>query len=248
MLQIVFLPGFLGTAHEFLTFADKFSIGAQIISLPGSGCSDAEVDFTSVNDWLEEQLIGLKVKECILYGYSMGGRIATHYALTAERPKVKVKGLILESSGFGIADKAERKERFRNDKVWAEKFASGPMKDVVTEWYGQPVFADLDEEEKEKLILMRSRNIGERMARTLTGLSTGKMPYLGSLIKDTNLPLLYLYGENDVKYRELALKLAEARNPAITVTGISGCGHNIHMKKPEDIVLGISQYLEKNFS
>ncbi|WP_298509235.1 alpha/beta fold hydrolase, partial [uncultured Ruminobacter sp.] len=104
MLQIVFLPGFLGSAHEFLTFADKIPVGAQILSLPGSGCSDAEVDFSSINDWMEEQLIGLKVKECILYGYSMGGRIAAHYALTAERRKNAVKGLILGRAGFGIAD------------------------------------------------------------------------------------------------------------------------------------------------
>lgn len=248
MLQIVFLPGFLGSAHEFLTFADKIPVGAQILSLPGSGCSDADVDFTNVNEWMEEQLIGLKVKECILYGYSMGGRIATHYALTAQRPKVKVKGLILESSGFGIAEKAERKERFRADCAWAERFAAEPMKDVVTDWYEQPVFADLSPEEKEKLIIMRSRNIGTRMAKTITGLSTGKMPYLGGLIKNTGLPLLYLYGENDAKYRMLAEKLVSIGNPAVNVAGIPSCGHNIHMKKPDEIILRINKYLKNNFS
>lgn len=247
MLQIVFLPGFLGSAHEFLTFADKIPVGAQILSLPGSGCSDAEVDFSSINDWMEEQLIGLKVKECVLYGYSMGGRIAAHYAITAERPKIAVKGLILESAGFGIADKQTRKERYRADCAWADKFATEPMKDVVTEWYNQPVFADLTDEEKERLIVMRSRNIGVRMAKTMTGLSTGKMPYLGEAIRKTSLPLLYLYGENDAKYGELAAGLQKAGNPAMSIVGIPECGHNIHMKKPEAVITEINKYLNKNF-
>lgn len=243
-MQIVFIPGFMGNPHEFLTFADKLPAGAQIITPPGFGCSDAEVTFENVNDWLEEQLIGLKIKECVLYGYSMGGRIATHYVCTAQRPKIKVKGLILESSGIGIGDKEKRKERYKADKVWAERFSSEPMKEVVTDWYSQTVFADLTEEEKEKLISIRSLNNGPRMARTLLGLSSGKMPYLLTQLATLTIPVLYMHGSADEKYTALAGKLSDAC-PALTVKAIEGCGHNLHLRKPEIITAEISSFLEK---
>ena len=85
------------------------------------------------------------------------------------------------------------------------------------------------------------------MAKTMMGLSTGKMPYLGEAIRKTSLPLLYLYGEKDAKYGELASGLKKAGNPAVSIAGISECGHNIHMKKPEAIIIEINKYLNKNF-
>lgn len=233
-MHIVFLHGLLGVPQEFMSIAARLNCPTEMISLPGHGCSDAIVDFSNVNEWLDEQLIGLKIKDFILYGYSLGGRIALNYACTA-KTKLKPKAVIIESAAIGLATKSEKDERLQKDQEWAKQFASGNMREILTNWYNQPVFNDLSIQDKEFLINKRCKNNGPKIATVLESLSLAKMPFLGGNIKELAIPMLYLYGALDDKFKAVATKLIGYNNNLISVKEIPTCGHNCHLNNSNEI-------------
>lgn len=242
-MHIVFLHGFMGAPREFLWLAASMPCPTEMISLPGHGCSDARVTFDNAGDWLEEQLIGLKVKECVLYGYSLGGRIALNYVLNQSRPKVKVKGLILESAAIGLADKNEAKERQKADHVWAENFRTQPMVDTLSKWYQQRVFADLNDEDRKFMIKQKANLNGSRMADCLEDLSLGRMPFFGPMLKQLDLPVLFLHGSRDEKFKKIGTQLTGYQNPNLVVKEIPKAGHNCHFANMSAVIANTKDFL-----
>lgn len=233
-MHIVFLHGFLGSPQDLISTAFKLPLKSEMITLPGHGCSDMIPTFENINDWLEDELNSLKIKDYLLYGYSLGGRIALHYALTAKTKKLP-KGLILESANIGYNDKNMKQERINNDSTWAEKFRNEPMESVLTQWYEQPIFTDLSVEDREILIKKRSKNNKNRIAKVIENLSLGKMQFLGEKLKYINIPTLYIYGDKDEKFKNIAHKIENYQNPLISVKGISDASHNCHFTNSSTI-------------
>ncbi len=244
-MHIVFLHGFLGSVNEYLKVASFLPYQTELLSLPNHGCSDANVDFSNVNSWLEEQLITLKVKECVLYGYSLGGRIALNYALNQERPKIKIRGLIIESANIGLVDKEQKNLRLKNDKEWAQKFSSQDMQATLQEWYEQPLFANLSQEDKEFLVRSKKSLSGKKMAECLVNLSLAKMPFMGEKLKQSNLPIKYLYGEKDEKFSLVASKIKNYNNEKIVIKQIPNAGHNCHFSNSAAVISEITDFMKK---
>lgn len=245
-MNIVFIHGLLGNPSEFFHIASLINQKVQLISLPYHGCSEAIIDFSSINDWLEEQLLNLKVHNCIIYGYSMGGRLALHYALTQTKPKVKIEGIIIESSNIGIADHNERKARHSDELKWIDLFSS--EKDyysVLNQWYSQKLFFSLSESQKKELIEKRVNSTNRRfISQAIERLAVSKMPYLGSYLKDTTIPMLYLFGEYDIKYKNIAEKISKL-NPNIIIKEISSSSHNCHYEQPKLVAKEIIEFIGK---
>lgn len=239
-MHIVFLHGFLGTPQDFMSLAFRLPFKTDMISLPGHGCSDANVDFTTANDWLTEELAGLKVKDYILYGYSLGGRIALNYALNTKK---KPQTLILESVNIGLADALQKKERLAQDLLWSKRFKEEDITKVLKDWYNQPIFNKLSDEDKELLIKKRSKNNPKRIAQVLENLSLAKMPFLGEGLKKITIPTLYLYGSEDEKFKKIATKITSYHNPQISVQEIAGASHNCHLTNSSDICNIISKFI-----
>lgn len=247
-MHIVFIPGFMGGAQEFLWLASSMPYPTEIISLPGHGCSDAEVTFNNVGAWLEEQLVGLKVKECILYGYSLGGRIALNYVLNHERHKVKINGLILESTNFGLTNKDQIQQRLKNDHEWGEKFRRDPLEKTLQAWYNQHLFDNLSPEDRAFLIKSKLKLDRNRLATCLEDLSLGCMPFFGQGLKNIELPLLYLYGELDLKFKDIATKILDYQNPHIQVREVKKAGHNCHFSNVGEVISHTKDFITQNFS
>src|SRR5258705_9485645 len=72
-----------------------------------------------------------------LCGYSLGGRVAQHVALSAPE---RVTGLVLVSTTAGIEDAAERAERRSADEALAARTERGSIEDFVATWREQPLF------------------------------------------------------------------------------------------------------------
>ena len=242
-MHIVFLHGFLGTPQEFMPIAFRLPFKSEMITLPSHGCSDAIVDFSNVNEWLEEELKSLKIKDYILYGYSLGGRITLHYALS-NNIKFKPKGVIIESANIGLNDTNLKKERLKNDKIWQQKFLSLPMNEVLTDWYNQEIFADLSEEDKNYLINKRAKNDPTRMANILMNLSLAKMPFLGEKLKESSIPMMYIYGLLDNKAQKISQKIIGYKNPNIQVEAVDNVGHNCHLKDASTISSLINNFYQ----
>lgn len=224
---LIWLHGFLGCLEEWQPVAAGMTDYSHLfIDLPGHGKSSAlqARHFQQVNDLLADTLISYNILNYWLVGYSLGGRIAMHFA--CQKP-AGLQGLIVEGSHPGLPHPEERQARFVADCCWAQRLRQAPLAEVLKEWYRQPVFASLDEPQRAALITLRSRNDQHALAAMLEATSLGRQPNLRAPLAQLCLPFHYLYGEKDKKFAALAAELTATRHP------IAAAGHNAHRENPQ---------------
>ncbi len=224
---LVWLHGFLGSEQEWRAFHDAFADWPQIrVDLPGHGLS-AEItvkSFADVDDLLCNTLVSYNILNYWLVGYSLGGRLAMYHACRAIKPGLK--GLIVEGGNPGLADSQAAEQRREADSLWAQRFREQPLRQVLADWYQQPVFSSLSAQQREELIALRSENNSHSLALMLETTSLGVQPDLHAGLKDLRIPFHYICGERDEKFRATAeaLQLSPHLIPA--------AGHNAHRENP----------------
>jgi 2-succinyl-6-hydroxy-2,4-cyclohexadiene-1-carboxylate synthase len=234
---VLFLHGFLGDGRDWrevvnLVSADFFCI---VIDLPGHGFSnDLSLlndvwDFHSLTQRLLELLTYLSVKKVNITGYSLGGRLALHFALHFTE---NVKKIILESSSPGIKDKDQRVSRLQNDISLADQLQNSPLENFLDSWYEQTVFYGIKQHPKYvDLINSKLKNNPKLLAKALTSYSVGRQSYLGEKLSKLKVPLLLICGENDAKYVEI-MQSIKHKNKSLNVLIVKECSHNVHFQKP----------------
>lgn len=235
---LIWLHGLLGDQQEWQTVLPLLSDWPCLtVDLPGHGQSvHIKVNtFDDVIRLLNDTLQQQNIDEYILIGYSLGGRIAMYSACYHETSGLK--GLVIEGGNLGLVTTEEKQARWLNDQQWADKFRRLPMHEVLTQWYQQPVFADLSHDERQTLVMLRDHNQGNAIADMLDATSLAKQPLLTDILKSKiaidNLPFCYLCGENDEKFQKIA------RNSQLPLKLISQAGHNAHHSNP----IGFAQQL-----
>jgi len=232
--HLVWLHGLLGNHQEWIPIAEQLAAWPQLlIDLPGHGASQpcrAE-NFNDVCQMISQTLHDHRISRYWLLGYSLGGRIAMYYATLTPRPGLC--GLVVEGSHPGLASPAERAQRQRQDRAWAERFQHHPLDQVLADWYRQPVFSSLNEEQRQGLIAVRRQNNPQGVASLLLATSLAVQPDLRQAISQLHLPFYYLCGEQDTRFRAIAQSFT--RQPEL----IAGTGHNAHRESP----LAVSQRL-----
>ena len=122
---LVCFHGFMGSTKDWGFLPSKVECPVYAVDLPGHGASglpDAEgMWFNLLVDEVVDQLKDRGVSEFHVLGYSLGGRIAL--ALADRYPDV-VQKLVLESCHPGLEEEYQRIARRKNDRRWAERFAS----------------------------------------------------------------------------------------------------------------------------
>ena len=149
------------------------------LDLPFHGENKAVVveDFEQTVQFLESQIQSLiKDEPYILIGYSLGGRIAQYYALQARVKIGHLKAVILEGANLGLQSEQEKQTRLTNDKMWAERFFHETPEAVLEDWYQQPVFSHLNEQQRKALIEKRKANCGANIGNMLLATSLAKQP------------------------------------------------------------------------
>ncbi|EMD9274746.1 2-succinyl-6-hydroxy-2,4-cyclohexadiene-1-carboxylate synthase [Cronobacter malonaticus] len=224
---VVWLHGFLGDHREWQTVAAACVEHDHLfIDLPGHVGSAhlSPLDFAHVNEQLIATLNSYNILECWLVGYSLGGRIAMFHASQGNTPGLR--GLLVEGGHPGLLNADERDARCVADKKWAQRFRDEPIETVLNDWYRQPVFATLTDEQRRELITLRARNQPAALATMLEATSLGRQPPLYESLARLSVPFHYLCGERDAKFRALAATL----NVPLHV--ITGAGHNAHRENP----------------
>lgn len=179
-------------------------------------------------------------------GYSMGGRVT----LAAQRRDAQAfSSVILEAAGFGPATPAERAAATQRDAASAASLRANGVEAFMDAWEQLPLFAsqnDLAPDVRARLRAGRLANDAEALARTFEHAGQHVMPdrattfeALASLTS-VGVPLLYLAGERDAKYRALATQAAEA---GAIVRIVFGAGHNVHLEAPEAFAHEASSFL-----
>ena len=240
---IVAFHGFLGDKkdlqHLFTPFEKTHS--RLFIDLPGHGQTPIE-NFSSTEDImikLTNLIKSFSSNDPIFYGYSMGGRIALHLALHYLTPAQ----CFLESAGLGLENLEEQEKRKTHDLALFSNFNQESIKDFIDHWYQQPMFQAFYkhpnyEKECQKKLVHDYRQWRDSQKY----LSAGSLPLLKNNLEaltQSNFPLTYFYGEQDLKYQAVARLLKTTSTKAI-----SNAGHNPHKTHPTDIARGLIDLLK----
>ena len=234
---LVFLHGFSGDCHEWLTVGQAFGAYSRLyIDLPGHGGSAniAANSLAEVGHLVEKTLNSYNILKYWLVGYSLGGRVAMYFAC---QPREGLCGLVVEGGHPGLTDENQRLLRRHGDAAWAERFRREPLTQVFADWYQQPVFASLDAAQRAALIALRSRNNGGALAAMLQASSLAEQPDLREPLRAREFPFHYLCGERDGKFRAIADELSA------TAHVINHAGHNAHRENPDAVVACLAQFL-----
>jgi 2-succinyl-6-hydroxy-2,4-cyclohexadiene-1-carboxylate synthase len=176
-----------------------------------------------------DDLAQLSPARCVLAGYSMGGRLALHFA---QAHPDGVERLVLIGASPGIADEHEREQRRRDDERLAAEIERLSIEDFAGRWAGNPVLAGLAEGVAARAHADRLRSTPEGLARGLRGLGTGALPSLWARLHELEMPVSLVVGERDRKFRQIATRMWAAI-PGAELVIIEGAGHAVHLEAPE---------------
>jgi len=173
-----------------------------------------------------------------LAGYSMGGRIALHSALTLG-PSI-VTRLVLVGASPGLSDPAERAARRAADDALADRIETLDIEAFAREWGSQALFAGQPPRVAAGAHADRLRNTPAGLAAALRGLGTGVMEPLWDRLPELAIPVTLIVGERDEKFRAIAAQMAE-RLPNAQLVVIPGAGHAAQLEDPAAVAAAIHQ-------
>lgn len=199
------------------------------VDLPGHGQTEVQQDsdyqMPNVALALIELLGSLNIKQCILVGYSMGGRIALYLAIHFPQ---YFQGVILESASPGLSSQLERDRRLVEDLKLAEQLESSNLADFIQQWYGRPLFASFVQHPNyQEAIARRLNNDPHKLAKSLRFMGLGTQPSLWNYLGEIQVPLLLIVGELDPKFVKLNRLMAQ-NCPQAKLQIVVHTGHNVH--------------------
>ncbi len=217
------------------------------VDLPGHGateCPDEISNFrmNSVCESLEQLLGSLEIRQTNVWGYSMGGRLALHFALEYSG---RVQRLVLESVSPGIADPEGRRQRAVEDGELADEIERQGMAWFVEEWMKRPLFASQQNMPEEKQVQgreLRLRNRPKGLAASLRGMGTGAQGALHERLSELSAPTMLMTGEYDDKFRAIGLQMA-GLIPQVLYCLIPHAGHAPSWEQPERSVRAVRDFL-----
>jgi 2-succinyl-6-hydroxy-2,4-cyclohexadiene-1-carboxylate synthase len=234
---LVLLHGFSGTRRAWdgvIARLDRERYRPLPLDLAGHGdalAPDGAITFASCVD----SVLAAAPPRFALCGYSMGGRIALHVALAAPE---RVSRLVLVSCSAGIDDRAERAARRAADRRLADELEHGAFEQFIQRWRSQPLFADDPPDVDERAREDQRRNDPRALAAALRALGTGEMASLWGRIGELAMPLTFVAGERDLKFRAIGERLV-ALAPDARLVVVAG-GHALALESPAALARAIS--------
>ena len=247
---ILFLHGFLGNKDDWRDIARSFHdrYRTLAVDLPGHGetvvADDALYRMENCASGIVQWLDDMRVTDCSVVGYSMGGRLAMYLAVVFPD---RFRAFVLESTSPGLRTAEERQARVAHDNRLADEIEQTDFGEFLDNWYRQPLFASLasDPSALNRMIEHRLANDPAGLARSLKYMGTGTQPSLWERLGEITAPMLLLTGEHDAKFTGIAQQMTRLCS-GVETRIISRCGHNIHVKRPQAFVRETRLFLDKN--
>ena len=223
--HLVLLHGFTQNGDCWGRFADELARRHRltIIDAPGHGRSGHDqADLSAAADLAVEA-----GGPGIYLGYSMGGRVALHAALS--HPTV-VEGLVLIGATPGLRTEDERAARRRADHDLADRLLAIGLPAFLDQWLALPLFAGLDDEASAREA--RATNRPEGLAASLRHCGTGTQEPLWDRLASISVPTLAVVGDQDEKFSAIAAEMVDAigadRAEVLELPGT----HAVHLERP----------------
>ena len=233
---VALLHGFLGRKEDWHPVMATLARRRRCCALdwPGHGEHRVAVipSWDAVLAGLDGQRVALGLDRWHLAGYSMGGRLALHYALAYPD---RVASLTIISASTGIEEDDARDRRKEQDRVWADRLRTLPRATFLRQWYDQPVFASLAcrPELLETIIHARQSAADPALlAEALEAWGQGRLPGVRRRLVELRCPVQLVAGELDSLYVERAGELKNLL-PGGRVVIVSGAGHVAPLENPE---------------
>lgn len=234
--RVVLLHGFTQGGAIWVPIMEAITTRAPIDApdLPGHG-SEAHVatDLAATADALAR-----RYGKGAYVGYSMGGRIALHVALT--HPDL-VSHLVLCSTTAGIDGPAERAARLAADSHLASHIRDVGVDTFLTEWLAQPMFSSLAVTTHDAEV--RAANTAEGLAASLESAGTGTQEPLWDRLHILSMPVLVVTGENDEKFTALGRRLVDCIGENARHVEVPGAGHAVPFERSADFAALLSAFL-----
>ncbi len=224
----MWLHGFTQTKHSSYRFRSILAGSYEVltIDLPGHGeNADLSASLEDTADLLAEVL---PKDPFVLGGYSLGGRVALHFALRHPR---RLAHLVVLSATPGIANDEERRARRERDDELADRIEVIGTDAFLDEWLAQPMFRSVPVDPVERAARSHdARGLAESLRRAGTGTQSALLEPLRGL----STPTLILAGANDEKFVHEATRLGDAIARS-TRCLVLDAGHAAHLEQPESV-------------
>ncbi len=239
---LIFLHGFLGDCTDWEGIAPAFSEYRCVApDLPGHG----ETPLSETMGWdqlpieLTRDLNAKGINHAVVIGYSMGGRIALHWA--HQDPNF-VQGIILESASPGIDTEIERRARHLFDLQVEKQLGTLPPLEFIDWWCELPMFGDIKiHPDYPALREKRSRFLPEDMRRVMRDFGAATRPSVWPVLGQ--LPIIgFVTGSLDLKYKTVAHRI-QTEFPNIPVEILENAAHNCHFEAPDRFSRVVLQFL-----
>ena len=245
------LHGFLGDGSDWEKFAEVFLKQTRdwkvvMIDLPGHSEEDADWVCPSVEELafaLRELVRAEGWGTAAVAGYSLGGRLGLHAALSFPDVFPVFIGI---STSAGIEDETERAQRAESDSTLADRLrSSDDFTKFLSEWWYQPVLKSPAREagDLENFLVSRSQRDPLRMAACLENWSPGRLPSQWTVLPGYPGRALLLSGEVDAKYTTLAGRLQKGFRDA-EVQIVAAAGHQLLAEKAVEVAASVASFLE----
>jgi 2-succinyl-6-hydroxy-2,4-cyclohexadiene-1-carboxylate synthase len=224
----VWLHGFTqskNSAHQFRSILTG-SYEVLTIDLPGHGVNATTT--ASLEESADLLAATLPDEPFILGGYSLGGRVALHFAL---RHPERLRHLVVLSATPGLVDEAERNARRQRDEDLAQRIELIGVDAFLNEWLAQPMFRSLPSDPLERAA--RSSD-ASGLAESLRHAGTGTQQDLTDPLGALRVPTSILAGTNDAKFVGEAARLRNAL-PVSTSALVEEAGHAAHLEQPQRV-------------
>lgn len=230
-MSILALHGFTGRGSDFAPFAKLCGGEWHSPDLPGHGPNPL-LDCTpkATVDYIHQ--LSAVFEATTLLGYSLGARAALHHAITYPEAW---DALILISPNPGIEDDTRRMARAHVDEKLAQRIEHEGAAAFIEFWQSTPMIRSqqyIRPDWRETMQAARQEQTAEGLAASLRQFGQGHSRNLWPELSKITLPVLLLTGEQDLKYRAIAERMAAAM-PVAQHLVIANVGHMPHLEAPE---------------
>jgi 2-succinyl-6-hydroxy-2,4-cyclohexadiene-1-carboxylate synthase len=238
-MRTIALHGFTGEGADFADLRSHLPAAADFLApdLPGHGARRGlrQVDDYSLAAHLKiiDEVVGDQEGVTVI-GYSMGGRLALHWALANP---TRWRRLILIGASPGLITAEERAERQLADAALATFLRTQGLAAFYKYWHHQPMlrtFFQGDSPARNALVARRAANAPEALALSLETVGNGSLPSLWERLGELRSPVDLVTGEADPKFTALARRMGE-KIPRVRLSGVEGAGHAVHLERSRDL-------------
>jgi 2-succinyl-6-hydroxy-2,4-cyclohexadiene-1-carboxylate synthase len=239
-MNLHFVHGFFGLSSDWHPFKDKFYPHKCIFhSIEKYEEMNSQIQNNSFENWaINFNKINLKNTGNILIGYSLGGRLALHSILENQN----WDAAIIISANPGLTDDQQKDERKIVDSNWSKRILCDSWKTLMSDWNAQTTFQNFNPHTS---ILRNEKDYDRKsLAQMIIKYSISRQENLRPKLTKTKIPILWIAGERDLKYKAIAEEMKKI-NPQILDCIIKNASHRAPWDNPTEFIIKLKEFIRQ---